>query len=143
MAQLGGGGGGGGGAGASVTSEYSSRLGDPLPAPVTRSGVAELTMALLTVGGVAVGWLSRYNAATPATCGVAIDVPLIVLVAVSDVFHADVMLDPGAKTSTHVPKFENDARASVFVVAPTTSASATRDGEPPHALALLLPAAIA
>jgi hypothetical protein len=34
---------------------------------------------------------------------VAIDVPLIVLVAVFDVYHADVMLDPGAKTSRHVP----------------------------------------
>jgi hypothetical protein len=71
------------------------------------------------------------------------DVPLIVFVAVSLVFHADVMLDPGAKRSTHVPKFENDDRASVFVELPTVSAWDTRAGEALHASALLLPAAIA
>jgi hypothetical protein len=36
-------------------------------------------------------------------CGVAIDVPLIVLVAVSLVFQSEVMFTPGAKRSTHVP----------------------------------------
>ncbi len=71
------------------------------------------------------------------------EVPLIVLVAVSLVFHVDVMLEPGAKRSTQVPKFENDDRASVVVVDPTVSAVATRAGEELHALALLLPAAIA
>ena len=29
------------------------------------------------------------------------------------------MLDPGAKMSTQVPKFENDERASALVVDPT------------------------
>ena len=43
----------------------------------------------------------------------AIDVPLMVLVAVSLVFHADVMLLPGAKMSRQVPMLENDDRASV------------------------------
>ena len=43
------------------------------------------------------------RAAAPTTCGVAIDVPLIVLVAVSDVYQDDVMLWPGAKMSTQVP----------------------------------------
>ena len=83
------------------------------------------------------------SAATPATCGAAIDVPLIVLVAVSDVDHAEVMLEPGAKMSRHVPKFENDDRASLLVVAPTVIASATRAGDALQAFALLLPAAIA
>ena len=55
--------------------------------------------------------------------------PLIVFVAVSLVFQDEVMLVPGAKMSTHVPKFENDARASVLVVAPTVIAAATRAGE--------------
>ena len=64
----------------------------------------------------------RTSAAAPATCGVAIDVPLIVFVAVLDVYHADVMLEPGAKMSTQVPKFENDERASVLVVEPTVIA---------------------
>ncbi len=46
------------------------------------------------------------KAAMPATCGDAIDVPELVFVAVFDVYHAEVMFDPGAKTSTHEPKFE-------------------------------------
>jgi hypothetical protein len=49
---------------------------------------------------------------------VAIDVPEMLLVAVSLVFQEEVMLDPGAKISTQVPKFENDDRASVVVVDP-------------------------
>ena len=60
-------------------------------------------IALATVAGDAAGLPCRYSAATPATCGVAIDVPLIVFVAVSDVYHADVMLEPGAKRSRQVP----------------------------------------
>ena len=64
-------------------------------------------------------------------------------VAVSLVFQAEVMLEPGAKMSTQVPKLENEARASVLVVAPTVIAAATRAGEVLHALALELPAAIA
>ena len=73
----------------------------------------------------------------------AIDVPLIVFVAVSDVDQDEVMLEPGANRSTHVPKFENDERASLLVVEPTVVAEATRAGELLHAFALLLPAAIA
>ena len=46
---------------------------------------------LRTWAGEAVGFALRISAAAPATCGVAIDVPLIVLVAVSLVFQADVM----------------------------------------------------
>ena len=64
----------------------------------------------------------------------------MVFVAVSDVYHDDVMLEPGAKMSTHVPKFENDARASVEVVAPTVSAFATRAGEELHALRVVVAA---
>ena len=78
----------------------------------------------------------------PATCGVAIEVPLMVFVAVSLVFHAEVMLDPGANRSTQVPKFENDDRTSPLVELPTVSAWETRAGEEPQASALLLPAAI-
>jgi hypothetical protein len=43
--------------------------------------------------------------------------------------HADVMLDPGANRSRHVPQFENDERASVEVVAPTVTAFGVLDGE--------------
>ena len=100
-------------------------------------------IAAATVAGEAPGLLSRNKAATPATCGVAMEVPEMVLVAVSLVFHDEVMLDPGAKISTHVPKFEKDERASVLVVEPTVIAVATRAGEELQASALLLPAAIA
>src|SRR6476620_547317 len=98
-------------------------------------------MAAVTVAGEAVGLVSRNRAATPATCGVAIDVPEIVLVAVSLVFQDEVMLLPGAKMSRHVPKLEKEARASVFVVAPTVFAVATRAGDELHAFGF--PAAIA
>src|SRR5262245_57066743 len=79
----------------------------------------------------------------PATCGVAMEVPLIVLLSASPVFQDEVMLWPGAKMSTHPPKLENEARASVLVVAPTVMASAARAGEVLHASLLSLPAAIA
>ena len=69
--------------------------------------------------------------------------PLIVLVAVSLVDHADVMLDPGAKISTTLPKFEKEDRASARVLEPTVMASLTRAGEKLLAFAFELPAAIA
>src|SRR4051794_17745913 len=101
-------------------------------------------IAALTVAGVGLLCVCASRAAAPVTCGVAIDVPLMVLVAVVDVYHDDVMLEPGANRSTHGPMFENDERASVEVVDPTVSAFGTRDGEPLHALApLSLPAATA
>ena len=69
--------------------------------------------------------------------------PLSVLMAVSLVFQADVMPDPGANRSTQVPKLENDDRASALVELPTVSACDTRAGDELQASALLLPAAIA
>ena len=71
------------------------------------------------------------------------EVPLSEAVAVLLVCQAEPMPLPGAKTSRQAPKFENEARASVVVVAPTVSAAATRAGEPRQALAFALPAAIA
>jgi hypothetical protein len=109
--------------------ENSSRLGEPVPASVTLFGVEPLMIAAVTVAGEALGFVSRNSAATPATCGDAIDVPEIVFIAVSLVFHDDVMSLPGAKMSRQVPKFENEERASLIVVAPTVIASATRAGE--------------
>src|SRR5712691_2571300 len=73
-------------------SEYRSRFGEPEPTLVNRSVVALLTTPAWTSAGVALGNALRYSAAAPATCGVAIEVPLIVLVAVSLVIHAEVML---------------------------------------------------
>ena len=65
----------------------------------------------------------------------AIDVPLIVLVAVFDVYQAEVMPEPGANRSTHEPMLEKSERASLLVVEPTVTAAPTRDGEPLQALA--------
>ena len=81
----------------------SSRLGEPVPGFVTLLGVAPRMTAALTAAGSAAGVACRISAAAPATCGVAIDVPLIVFVAVFEVRHADVMFVPGAKRSRHVP----------------------------------------
>ena len=106
----------------------SSRFAVPEGIPLSRLSDAALTMVFLTVAGEAKP-LCRMRAATPATCGAAIDVPLIVAVAVLLVDHAEVMLEPGAKMSTTLPKFENDDRASVLVLDPTVIASATRAGE--------------
>ena len=86
-------------------------------------------MVFVTDEGEAVGLPCKISAATPATCGEAIEVPLIVLVAVLLVYHADVIELPGAKTSRQLPKFEYDARASELVVAPTVMADAARAGE--------------
>ena len=50
---------------------------------VTTPGVVLLTTAAWTTLGGAVRLVCKYSAATPATCGEAIDVPLNVFVAVS------------------------------------------------------------
>src|SRR5918996_2042486 len=75
--------------------EYSSRFGDPVPMLDSLLTLALLTSAAWTTFGGAAGSPERYSAATPATCGAAIDVPLIVLNVESLVYHADVMLEPG------------------------------------------------
>ncbi len=65
--------------------------------------VAALVSAVATAAGVELRCADRYAAAAPATCGDAIDVPLIVFVATSLVFQDDVIDDPGALISTQVP----------------------------------------
>ena len=66
-------------------------------------GVAVLVIQLDICATELFGATSIPSAATPATCGDAIDVPEIVFDAVVDVYQAEVMLDPGANTSTHDP----------------------------------------
>jgi hypothetical protein len=111
--------------------------------PVSVFTVAVLTISLRTVAGEAPGLLCRTRAATPATCGEAIDVPLNVAVAVLLLNQDDKMAEPGANTSTTLPKFENDERASLLVDDPTVMASATRAGEEFAAFVFELPAATA
>ncbi|KOX51980.1 hypothetical protein ADL08_02870 [Streptomyces sp. NRRL F-6492] len=82
---------------------YRSRFGEPVPGLVTTFGVAAAVRAAETWAGVAVGLAARWSAAAPATCGVAIDVPEMVLVAESLEFQDEVMEEPGAKMSRTVP----------------------------------------
>ena len=74
---------------------YRSLFG-PDGRPVTTPLVALATSSSRTCAGVQLGLAPRTSAAAPATCGEAIDVPLIVLVALGPPIQADVMLEPGA-----------------------------------------------
>src|SRR5258708_23547742 len=67
----------------------------------------------------------------------------MVFVAVLLPIQADVMLTPGPRMCTQLPKFENDAKASLMSVAPTVIDVDALDGELLHASAELLPAAMA
>jgi hypothetical protein len=118
---------------ASLKCVYNKRFGEPVPMFVSTSRVVRDEIPDATLLGVAPGMRWRYRAATPETCGAAIEVPLCTEVAVLLVHHVDVMFCPGANRSTHDPKSENAALASAFVVAPTVIADATRPGEPWHA----------
>jgi hypothetical protein len=80
-----------------------SALGEPAPGDTTTFFVDAAKSAFRRVAGAAAGLPCRYRAATPAVCGVAIEVPLIVFVSVELVDQADVMPTPGANQSTHVP----------------------------------------
>ena len=68
-------------------------------------------------------------ATAPATCGVAIEVPLIDLVAVSEVAHAALMPEPGAWMLTQRPWLEKLDLESLEVVEPTVMASGAPAGE--------------
>jgi heme/copper-type cytochrome/quinol oxidase subunit 2 len=70
--------------------------------PLTTLVVALLITALVTALLVLLPAAMRRTAA-PATCGEAMDVPLMVFVAVVDPIQVLVMLLPGAKRSTQLP----------------------------------------
>jgi hypothetical protein len=130
----------------STKKECSKRFGDPVPTFVITPWVARDVVAAATSLGAAVGTRCRYRAATPVVCGAAMDVPVMVLVAVLLVHHADVTFRPGANRSTHAPKLlpcvdDVTHLASDEVEAATVIAESTRAGETPHALTLSLPAA--
>jgi hypothetical protein len=103
--------------------------------------VAFATNCVTTCAGVRVGAMPNMFATTPATCGAAIEVPDLLEVAVGPVIPAEMMCMPGAKMSTHEPRFEKSANASVEVVAPTVIAEAALDGEKLQASEYELPAA--
>ena len=125
----------------SPASAYSKRFGVPAPRPLSTSAVARPVRASATAAGVAPGWRPSTSAAAPATCGVAIEVPLSVAVALSLPAPAEGMFTPGARRSTQAPSLENAARASVGPVAPTVRAAGAAAGEYWQASAWSLPAA--
>src|SRR4051794_12954233 len=129
---------------------YRSRFGEPEPGLLTTPDVALPFSADATCAGVADGLAARYSAAAPVTCGVAIDVPLSVSVAVSLVLPVDSVFTPGAKMSTQVPVFAQLGLVSVLSVALTVSAAGTLLGDSvqascaiPRPLPTPLPAATA
>src|SRR6266576_3994921 len=107
---------------ASSKNVCKSRFGDPVPMFERASAVAREVMADATWLGDALGTRCKYAAATPVTCGAAIDVPLRVLVAGLLFHHAEMMSCPGANRSRHDPNFENKEQASDEVEAPSVRA---------------------
>jgi hypothetical protein len=85
---------------------------------------------------------SSIMAATPLTNGAAMEVPETLRNDVSEVNHVETMSVPGANTSIHDPKFEEDTFPSAWLVPPTVIASGSDAGEYEHASRLLFPAAI-
>ena len=84
---------------------YNKRFAVPTGS-VTTFGVALIDNAEATAAGVNPGVTSSKSAAAPATCGVAIDVPDNDRRAVGEEVPAETIAEPGAKISTHDPKFE-------------------------------------
>jgi len=109
--------------------------------PLRRFAVFVEIVCDLVVAALLPDRVLQIEAAMPATCGQAMDVPEIVFVAVLEPIQADMMLLPGAKVSTQVPKLEKLERASVLVLEPTQMPKGADAGEVLQAFALLLPAA--
>src|SRR5262245_42915257 len=99
------------------------------------------TSHVRTVENDASPFTALYNAATPVTCGVAIEVPLIVFV--PPFSQSDLIDEPGAYRSTQAPKFENDDFASEMVDEATVVVFAALAGDVLHASWFSFPAATA
>src|SRR4051794_20164731 len=94
-----------------------------------------------TLATDAVGAGCFMTAQAPATCGVAIEVPL--KTAKPPPGTDELIEDPGAHRSSSVPEFENEDTVSVFVVEPTVIAVEMQPGVETPVEAPSLPAAIA
>ena len=68
----------------------------PVTFPLIRLAVAFVLIQLTIVDDAALPYVALYSAATPATCGDAMDVPLIVLVADVLPIHVERIELPGA-----------------------------------------------
>ena len=130
-------------AGSESPAAMSKRFGDSAPMLERTSRVESLISSSMICAGLDVGQAVNAIAAAPAAWGLAIDVPLIVCLAVDEPSPAPTMDSPGAKRSTQEPKLENQARESDWVEAPTVNADGSRAGETSHAFCASLPAATA
>ena len=109
------------------TGTYNNKLAVPFGTLVSLFAVTAANVRDWIDEEVAVRFAPQIAAAAPATCGAAIDVPLMVLVV--PLSQVDLIACPGANKSTHDPILEKMARVSAEVVAPTVIASGTRAGE--------------
>ena len=109
--------------------------------PLMTSCVAMHVRRLVIWEDVKLGCRPRNCATAPATWGHAIDVPDIVLVAELLAVDAALMLLPGARISTQVPKLEKLDKWSELVVEPTVMARGAEAGEDWHASPESFPAA--
>ncbi len=81
-----------------------------------------------TSAGESQGAACRMRATAPVTCGEAIEVPLIVTVAVSSAYPADWMDEPGAKMSLHGRSSSRRRSSRRPPMLPTVMAASTRAG---------------
>src|SRR5688500_4360655 len=130
----------GDGAAASV---LSSRFGVPAPGAAMTSVLVWASSFAETSAGLSAGFADSRSAAAPATCGAAMEVPLMVAFAVVELMPADAMPAPGAYRSTQGPKLEKEACRSEESLAATVKTSGTRAGELSQASTMELPAATA
>src|SRR5262245_45344338 len=89
------------------SSTCSNRMLRPACLPWISVSRAWLSKASSTCLAVALGCLDRYSAAAPVTCGVAIDVPDLMLVPPFSL--VDTTFTPGAQMSTQGPKLLDEA----------------------------------
>jgi len=114
--------------GEALSREKTSLFGEPATSVTAPEVAVDVIQVATRLTERVLSALSA-KAAMPATCGEAIDVPEIVLVAVVEVDQAEVMFEPGANTSTHEPKLENEDRASTAVDEATVTAETSAAGE--------------
>jgi hypothetical protein len=82
---------------------YTKTFGEPVPADVTWFMLPLVLRKLATSVGVAFGLAAKAKTAVPVTCGAAMEVPDKIAAAFDAVYQAEVMLEPGANKSKHVP----------------------------------------
>src|SRR5688572_19366302 len=95
---------------------------------VPRSSAVEYSALTSVARVVPAGAQDSASASAPDTCGVAIDVPLMVPYDASPLPSVEMTSEPGAAMSSCGPPSEYDARALVDVTAPTAMTSGYAPG---------------